>query len=226
MGNDLSEQSAVVTGLTWYGADLFELTLTREGLDFTPGECVALFSEDREVSRPYSIASGIHEPVLRFLIRSVPDGTISGYLANRRPGDCVRLSRPFGWFHPGQNGQGVPVAFVATGTGIAPFLSYLRSDPVQTPAQCLYGVRQLNDAVGLRCLEDHCHVGLAVSRQRVPDTFHGRVSGLLESLTVTPESHFYLCGLDAMIHTVGDWLETRGVDPFSIHREVFFNASQ
>jgi ferredoxin-NADP reductase len=65
-----------------------------------------------------------------------------------------------------------------------------------------------------------------VSRQIVPDTFHGRVSGLLENLTVTPGCHFYLCGLDAMIHTGGHWREARGVDPFSIHREVFFNASQ
>ena len=184
-----------------------------------------MFSEDREVSRPYSIASGIHESVLRFLIRKIPNGRISGYLASRRPGDCVRLSRPFGWFHPGQNGIDTPMVFVATGTGIAPFLSYLRSDPTQAPAQCLYGVRQLNDAVGLRCLQDHCHVGLAVSRQSVPDTFHGRVSGLLNGLTVTPKYHFYLCGLDAMINTVGNWLETRGVDPFNIHREVFFNAS-
>ncbi|NQV32352.1 MAG: hypothetical protein HQ515_06635, partial [Phycisphaeraceae bacterium] len=115
--------------------------------------------------------------------------------------------------------------FVATGTGIAPFLSYLRSDPAQAPSQCLYGVRQLKDAVGLDCLQDHCPVDLAVSRQVVPGTCHGRVSDLLESLTVEPRSHFYLCGLDAMINTVGDWLETRGVDPFSIHREVFFNAS-
>ncbi len=52
MGDDRSEQSAVVKGLTWHGADLFELTLTRESLDFTPGECVALFSENRDVSRP------------------------------------------------------------------------------------------------------------------------------------------------------------------------------
>ncbi len=117
------------------------------------------------------------------------------------------------------------MVFVATGTGIAPFLSYLKSDPMQRPAQCLYGVRQLKDAVGLGCVQDHCPVDLAVSRQVVPGTTHGRVTDLLESLTVEPKCHFYLCGLDAMINTVGNWLEARGVDPFSIHREVFFNAS-
>ena len=47
-------------------------------------------------------------------------------------------------------------------------------------------------------------------------TWHG--ADLFE-LTLTREN------LDAMINTVGNWLETRGVDPFSIHREVFFNAS-
>ncbi len=79
MGNDLSEPFAVVIGLTWYGADLFELALAREGLDFTPGECVSLFSEDHEGSRPYSIALGIHESALRFLIRKVPGGVMRIY---------------------------------------------------------------------------------------------------------------------------------------------------
>jgi len=34
--------------------------------------------------------------------------------------------------------------------------------------------------------------------------------------------HFYLCGLDAMIDEVSDWLEEYGVDFTNIHREVFF----
>jgi len=72
------EQWGVVRDLTWYGADLFALTLTRAGLDFTPGDCVSLFSEPGDVSRPYSIASGIYEPVLRFLIRKMEGGAVSG----------------------------------------------------------------------------------------------------------------------------------------------------
>ncbi|MDK2857136.1 MAG: benzoate/toluate 1,2-dioxygenase reductase component [Verrucomicrobiota bacterium] len=45
---------------------LFVLALERNGLDFSPGDCVALHAPDG-TSRPCSIASGNGEDELRFL---------------------------------------------------------------------------------------------------------------------------------------------------------------
>ncbi len=198
---------------------LFELVLERGTFKFEPGNCVAIFNLEDE-SRPYSISSGMDEDVLRFLIRSVPDGSVSLWLAERQPGDKVQVSDPFGWFRPGQSDQ--DSVFIATGTGIAPFLSYIRSSPERLPLACLYGVGLAEETFALDELKACPNFQLAVSRETVDSCFHGRVSGLLENLPLSPEIHFYLCGLDVMIDEVSNWLEQHGIDYVQIHREVFF----
>ena len=207
------------------GPEVFELQLEREGIPFVPGDCMALYAGDGRVSRPYSLASGTSEEIFRFVIRRMPGGEVSPYLAARRPGDRVRVSPPFGWFRPGEQGDRRPFVFLATGTGIAPFLAYFRSATPPRRAICLYGVRRREDAVDVEWLAQHCDLRLAVSREPAPDAFHGRITGLLGGLEVSPATDYYLCGLDAMIDEATAWLETRGVPLSHIHRECFFNAS-
>lgn len=202
--------------------DLFELQLERGNVAFEPGACMALFNADGD-SRPYSISAGTQENVLRFLIRRVPNGRVSHWLALRKPGDMVEASEPFGWFRPGRSTPtGERCVFIATGTGIAPFLSHLRSNSAQPPERCLYGVRHLADAFALDELERLNGFRLAVSRGSGHDYFHGRVTGLLGQIPLDEASHYYLCGLDTMIEETSQWLEANGIDFTHIHREIFF----
>lgn len=215
-----------VIDVTWRAPAIFELIAERDGLAFVPGDCVAAFNADLTESRPYSIASGQSEDQLRLLIRHMPGGILSTWLSERRPGDTIGLSKPFGWFRPGQsNGGNTSFVFIATGTGIAPFLSYLHSVDDQPPVQCLYGVRTFTDGVYIDFIRGKCPLTLAVSREAVDDCHHGRVTALLEQLPLNDSTHFYLCGLDAMIDESSEWLEDHGVDFANIHREVFFHAS-
>ncbi|GAB4180277.1 MAG: hypothetical protein Kow00100_22200 [Geothermobacteraceae bacterium] len=202
--------------------DLFELQLERGSVAFEPGACMALFNADGD-SRPYSISAGTHENILRFLIRRVPNGRVSDWLARRHPGDTIEASDPFGWFRPGRsNPVGERCVFIATGTGIAPFLSHLRSRPEQPPEVCLYGVRRLADAFALDELEQLNGFRLAVSRDSGHEHFHGRVTDLCEQIPLAEEIHYYLCGLDTMIEETSQWLETNGIDYTHMHREIFF----
>lgn len=201
---------------------LFVLVLERNGLAFVPGDCVALHA-DAETSRPYSIASGDREETLQFLIRELPGGAVSPWLRSRTPGDSVQVSPPFGWFRPGQGIGDAPFVFLATGTGIAPFLSYFKSGKRKPPEQILFGVRKEIHAIGLPLLSQGCPVQLAVSREKAAGHFHGRVTGLLSGLAVDPGTHYYVCGLESMIYEVSEMLQARGVDLFHIHREVFFH---
>ncbi len=213
-----------VTAVSFLSEDVFELVLERDGLDFQPGECFAI-SNSHGVSRPYSVSSGIDEPNLRFVIRRIPGGAVSEWLARRVPGDEIELSSPFGWFRPGYGGEpGDPSVLIATGTGIGAFLSVLRSFPDVEPTICLYGVRYLADAVGLDYLRDRCRFRLCVSREHAPPYHHGRVTDLLSELPRQQRTHYYLCGLAAMIDEVSRWLQQRGMHFTRIHREVFFNA--
>lgn len=208
-----------VRGVRWYSSSVYELQLDRASIPFVPGDCMALFGADGRVSRPYSIASGNTEDTLRFLIRRMPGGEVSDYLAGVQPGQEVRVSAPFGWFRPGALWRERPFVFLATGTGVAPFLSYLRSAPPALPAAFLYGVRHAADrveAAGALC---------AVSREDAPGCHHGRITDLLDRLPLSVPHDYYLCGLDTMIDEITAWLEARGISIARIHRECFFNAT-
>lgn len=205
------------------GDGLFELSIERLGLSFVPGDCVALFGPAGHVSRPYSLASGTDEPVLRFLIRRMPDGEVSPFLCSRRPGDAVRISAPFGWFRPGARADERPFVFMATGTGIAPFLSYLRSPGARRPAAFRYGCRTASDLVEAEWLRAAFGAECYVSRESAEGCRRGRITDDLERLPVG-DVDYYLCGLDAMIEQVSRFLRAHGVPAIRIHRECFFNA--
>lgn len=214
-----------VVEVRWHTASVFELTVERNDVSFTPGDCVAFFGPDAQGSRPYSIASGTSEPCLRFLIRCMPGGEVSPYLGSRKPGDLVKWSPPFGWFRPGLAGEGAPSVFIATGTGIAPFLAYLKSPDSKPPLACLYGVRLREDAVAANELRERVPLQLTVSREDASDAMRGRVTDCLDTLPLREHIHYYLCGLDAMIDEITVWLEQRGIPITHIHRECFFNAN-
>lgn len=222
-GEITMEHKLTIRNVRWYGPSIYELALDRGDVDFVPGDCVALFDAEGRESRPYSMASGTDEDVLRFVIRRMPKGKVSSYLCDCKPGMEVGASQPFGWFRPAGFPDS-PSIFIATGTGISPFLAALRSEPGLRPLRILHGVRTREDAVEYEWLNDRCPVDLAVSREAAEGAHHGRVSDLYETLPVGPDHHYYLCGLDSMIDEATVFLESRDVPLQHIHRECFFNA--
>ncbi len=216
---DYTEHEVIATRVI--NDDLFELVVDRGGMAFIPGDCVAIYT-DQDKSRPYSIASGSNEAELRFVIREMDGGEVSPWLKNRAPDDRVKITPPFGWFRPGQDIGDAPFAFIATGTGIAPFLSYLNTFE-KPPVQCLYGVRREADAIGFSALREFCPAQLAVSREKT-DHHHGRLTDLLDALPLDAETHYYSCGLESMVNEVSEWLRNRGVELSRVHREVFFHG--
>lgn len=211
----------IVTAVHRVNDDLFELVVERNELEFIPGDCAAIYT-DTGKSRPYSIASGSRENELRFVVRMMEGGEVSPWLMARVPGDSIRVTPPFGWFRPGQDIGDLPFVFIATGTGIAPFISYMETFE-KPPEQCLYGVRREADAIGFSSLQTFCSTQLAVSRETT-DHHHGRVTDLLGSLPLEADTHYYCCGLESMVNEVSEWLQENGVGLMQIHREVFFHG--
>ncbi len=201
--------------------DLFELIVERNNLEFIPGDCAAIYT-DTDKSRPYSISSGFNENELRFVIRMMEGGEVSPWLMSREAGDSIRITPPFGWFRPGQDIGDSPFVFLATGTGIAPFLSYMNSFKVP-PVQCLYGVRKEADAIGYAELQSYCPTQLAISREET-EHHKGRLTDLLNMLQLDSTTHYYCCGLESMVNEVSEWLQENGVGLMQIHREVFFHG--
>jgi len=111
---------------------LFSFTTTRNpGLRFVNGQfvMVGLDVNGKPLTRAYSIASPNYEEHLEFFSIKVQDGPLTSRLQHLQPGDPIVVSRkPTGTLvlHdllPGKN-----LYLLATGTGLAPFLSVIQ-DP-------------------------------------------------------------------------------------------------
>lgn len=213
-----------VRSIRWHTDDIFEVAIDRLDLPFAAGMAISVLGPDDKTVRSFSLSSGTNEDEFRSMIRLVPGGKVSPWIAERKEGDEIRFRGPFGMFKPGQHKTPDPWVYICTGTGITPLLSAFRSHPDNPPACILYGVKRIEDAVYHDELAAWTDLRLAISREPREGIHHGRVTDLLEAMPRTPDTYYYLCGLDAMMYDVIDWLHDHGVDKEHIKTEVFFKA--
>lgn len=121
-----------VTSVRRWSEKTFSFTTTRPGeFEFESGEFVTLGLrlEGRLIARAYSIASPKDADHLEFLSIHVPDGPLTSRLAQIREGDGVWVnSKATGSLTLGHVQPGRHLYLLATGTGLAPFMSLVR-DP-------------------------------------------------------------------------------------------------
>jgi ferredoxin-NADP reductase len=197
---------------------------------------------DAFVQRPYSTASSPDtvDDTLEFLIRRVPGGTFTPALWARPPGARLRLGRPKGLFTLVPNDTRTHL-FVATGTGLAPFVSMLDrllADATPRRAVVVHGVARAAE-LGYRArLEALARAGApvtyapTVSRRGDPANagWRGRtgraetaVDGLFDALCLDPGSTVaYLCGNPGMIVETERVLQEHGLPSAAIRTEHYW----
>ncbi len=188
---------------------VYLLRTDRPDCEYSPGDCVSIFSCDGLESRPYSLCSDVHASDLLFLFRRFDEGRVSKELAALLPGDRLELSPPFGWFRPAEERFG-PKIYCATGTGIAPFLS-ARLSGAPAPAMLMWGGR---DEANLPMPELFPERRIAISPQRV-NRFFGEID-------IDEQPQVYACGHQSMIETLQQQLIARGLPRENFHSEIFF----
>lgn len=114
-------------------ADLWSLRIERPaGFRFQPGHYLRLGlpvdAPATAVWRPYSIVSAPDDEALEIVLVRVPDGAFTSQLARLGEGDPVLLEQAvFGFFLESQLAPGDTLWMLATGTGLGPYVSLLRT---------------------------------------------------------------------------------------------------
>jgi ferredoxin/flavodoxin---NADP+ reductase len=111
---------------------LFSFKTTRnQGFRFKNGHftMIGLEYKGKPLMRAYSLASANYEDELEFFSIKVPDGPLTSKLQNIQPGDELLVnSKATGTLIQDNLLPGKNLYLIATGTGLAPFLSIIR-DP-------------------------------------------------------------------------------------------------
>lgn len=117
----------IVTQVQHYSESMFRFRTNRpNSFRFTAGEFVMISCREDSVKRAYSITSGPGEDYLEFLSIKVPNGLLTRELSKYEPGDVLYLNeRTSGTLTLANIELGGNLWLLATGTGVAPFISIL-----------------------------------------------------------------------------------------------------
>jgi naphthalene 1,2-dioxygenase ferredoxin reductase component len=201
-------------------------------LEFSPGQYAQL-QFTPEYIRPYSMAGLPGDDTLEFHVRVVPEGRVSGYIANLlKPGDAVRVSGPLGTAYLRCRHEG-PMLCVAGGTGLAPVLSVVRgaiAHGLRNPIHLYVGVRSPRDIYGLHWLTElqkkhpALKVHVAVASGGDPRKHRcGLVTEAIEQDFPTLDGwRAYLCGSPPMVEAATVLARHKGIDAARIHADAFY----
>jgi len=199
---------------------VYVLRFDRNGLAFEAGQHVILGLAGKNNGREYSVYSGEQDDYFEVLIKEVQEGDISRKLRKVQPGDLLEMDGPLGFFTlDAAKILSTKHNFIATGTGIAPFSSFVKSNP-GLDYKILHGVRFGHEAIE-RGNYDSERFLLCTSGDASGD-FHGRVTDYLITNPVDKNAEYYLCGNVKMIHQAFDILKEKGINSNQMHAEVYF----
>lgn len=198
----------------------YVLRFSRNGMEFSPGQHLVLGVPGSTELREYSIYSGIGEDYLEVLIKEVDEGIVSKQLKNVHAGDPIEVRGPYGFFLARQpDAADERFLFIASGTGIAPFHSFVRSNP-SADYKVILGVRNRKEAYDAPDYRKDRLV-LCTSRDNSGD-FEGRLTDYLLDAELDPGRKVYLCGNSNMIFDAMDILRARGISQRQLFTEVYF----
>ncbi|KRI64057.1 ferredoxin-NADP reductase [Acinetobacter pittii] len=217
---------------------LFSFTMTRPAhFKFTAGQFarIGLKVGEELVVRAYSVVSSPFDETLEFFSIVVPDGAFTSNLQHLKVGDELYLEKiPYGYLTLARYQQPLPhdLWLLATGTGLAPFLSMLQDFDtwskyqkinlvysVRTAAELAYvdRIQEIAETFG----EGHNGFKFIPIITRDPSApLHDRLPILIENggleksagIELTPNtSHVMLCGNPQMVDDTKEALKRRGL---------------
>ncbi|MGA3031018.1 MAG: ferredoxin--NADP reductase [Candidatus Limnocylindrales bacterium] len=218
------------------GVDAAEVAGTAESRAAVDAQAAAVAraaaDPDRMIRRAYSIASESRaDEFLEFYLTVVMSGELTPRLFNLKLRDRLYVGPKAVGVFTLDKAPGKHILMIGTGTGLAPYMSMLRSELVCNDERkfvVVHGARfswDLGYRTELIGLARHCsnfHYMPVITRPKEDVTWRGRsgylqnliASGAIEEetgLALTPDNFdIFLCGNPGMIETVIGWAESRG----------------
>lgn len=187
--------------------------------DFEPGQVVKIGMDKQHPPRIYSLCSGNKQKETKILFNIKDDGFLTPKLAACTPGEKIFVSAPYGSF----TGSTDEAWWIATGTGIAPFYSMLKSGLVVNKT-LIHGVRNLNQFY----FEDEWEEALdkkyirCCSGESACNVISGRVTDYLRNISKLPDVNYYICGQALAVVEIRDLLIEKGIAYENILAEIYF----
>ena len=198
----------------------YVIRIERGGMEFEAGQYISLGLAGNVEKREYSIYSGTEEDYIEVLVKEIDEGIVSKQLKQLQPGAHAEMDGPFGFFTLDEESRaGKEMVFIASGTGIAPFHSFIKSYGGLN-YKLIHGVKYGDEAYEFEAYNPGSYI-LCTSRDKRGD-YQGRVTAFLMEQPVKTGADYYLCGNSQMIHEVYDILKDQEVDTNRIHAEVYF----
>jgi NAD(P)H-flavin reductase len=231
----LSRWEEVAPGLAIVGVQALEAEFP-----FAPGQyaTLGLMGSEKLIQRPMSISSSADDlSEYEFFIRRVHEGAFTPLLWERSVGDAINIKGPKGKFLLQEDGR--TCLFVASGTGLAPFISMietLRGRGEARDVVLLHGVSYDYDLAWRAELTELAsggfplrYVGTISRPQACPEWtgFTGRVEAILadqldEHGLTAENTTIYLCGNPDMVSAVEEIATERGFAPEQVRKELYW----
>ena len=203
----------------WLSEKTFELKFSKPAAySINPGQRVRLTYQT--IERDYTPVSAPDDPEITLCVRQVETGDFSPVLSSAEIGTQFEISEPGGYFTFKPSDRS-PV-FVATGTGIAPFCSMVRSGI--SGFTLLHGVDSPEDLYYQSKLESAADLYVPCISKEYQESapyFRGRVTDYLQQHLPPSGYDFYLCGRREMIRDV-TWLVDDRFPGSLIYSELFY----
>lgn len=200
--------------------DTFVLRLERKNIEFKAGQHMQIKLPGYQQFRYYTIYSGTQQPFLEFLIKEIPNGSLTPLLKRVKANDYLELRKPKGsYILREQDLKTKNFLFLASGTGIAPFHSFSLSHP-NLKYHLIHGIRHSSEAYEKTSYNSQ-NITICATADNFSN-FKGRITKYLEINDLSAYDLFYLCGNSLMITDAIEILEGKSIKPEQIFVESYF----
>ena len=203
-----------------YTDKLFRIRTERpRSYRFTAGEFVMIGLEDAP-SRAYSITSGPYDDYLEFYSIKVQDGPLTSKLQHVVVGDTVKVGeKPTGTLLLANLTLGGHLVMMASGTGIAPFISLLREPEIYDLFENITVTWTTRLHAEQDCYRDFLNempIEYISTVTQEPAELQGRIQIFMEDGTIKidnpAEQRIMLCGSIDFNNDLKDYFNSLGFD--------------